>query len=42
MAPAGEIFRQFVREIWPFILTLLAVLLIAYVPAVVMFLPNLL
>jgi len=32
----------FMREIWPFIIALLvALLLVTYVPAVVMFLPNL-
>ena len=42
-AITGVTVGQFVREIWPFILALLMVLLIVtYLPAVVMFLPNLL
>ncbi|MDA3810855.1 MAG: TRAP transporter large permease subunit [Spirochaetaceae bacterium] len=33
---------DFMREIWPFILALLTVLIVVtYIPAVVMFLPNL-
>jgi tripartite ATP-independent transporter DctM subunit len=42
-AITGVTVGQFVREIWPFILALLVVLVVVtYVPAVVMFLPNLL
>jgi len=42
-AITGATVAQFVREIWPFILALLVVLVIVtYMPAVVMFLPNLL
>ncbi|NNK94822.1 MAG: TRAP transporter large permease [Desulfobacterales bacterium] len=42
-AITGVTVGQFVREIWPFILALLVVLVIVtYMPAVVMFLPNLL
>ncbi|WP_432734552.1 TRAP transporter large permease [Maridesulfovibrio sp. FT414] len=41
-AITGSTVGEFVREIWPFILALLVVLLIVtYMPAVVMFLPNL-
>jgi tripartite ATP-independent transporter DctM subunit len=39
----GTTLQDFVRESWPFVLALLAVLaLITYVPALVLFLPNLL
>ena len=39
----GTSLQGFVREAWPFVLALLAVLaLITYVPALVLFLPNLL
>jgi tripartite ATP-independent transporter DctM subunit len=42
-AITGVTVGQFVREIWPFILALLVVLVVVtYMPAVVMFLPNLL
>jgi tripartite ATP-independent transporter DctM subunit len=42
-AITGATVGEFVREIWPFILALLVVLVIVtYMPAVVMFLPNLL
>lgn len=42
-AITGATVGQFVREIWPFILALLLVLgVVTYMPAVVMFLPNIL
>ena len=42
-AISGATVGQFVREIWPFILALLLVLVVVtYMPAVVMFLPNIL
>ena len=41
-AITGATVGQFVREIWPFILALILVLIIVtYMPALVMFLPNL-
>ena len=42
-AITGSTVGQFVKEIWPFILTLIIVLIIVtYMPSVIMFLPNLL
>ena len=42
-AITGATVGEFVKEIWPFILALLIVLVIVtYIPSVVMFLPNLL